>query len=382
VSSDTNAWVKRAESLAQEVLAPHAEDVDQKGRWPSESIAALRESGLPGLVLPSSLGGAAQGPRTFARVTEELAARCASTAMIYLMHICGTQAIAAASEFPKRESVLREVTAGRHLSTLAVSERASRSQFWASLSQAVVDGDDHRLSLDKSWVTSAGHADSYIVTTRGHGHSDPTATTVYYVPADAPGLSVSGLWNGLGLRGNASAPLRLDGVRVPASWRLSREGEGLNAMLQSVIPWFQIGSASVAVGIARAATESTRQHLRGTKLEHLGQTLAGLLNLRARLAQMQIQVDTQRAFLDHVARRVEEPGPETMLLVLESKAAAAEAALTVTDLAMRTCGGAAFSRHLSIERNFRDARAGWVMAPTTDVLYDFVGRTLLDLPLF
>ena len=71
-----------------------------------------------------------------------------------------------------------------------------------------------------------------------------------------------------------------------------------------------------------------------------------------------------------------------MLAVLESKAAAAEMALEVTDLAMRTCGGAAFSRHLGVERNFRDARAGWVMAPTTDVLHDFIGKALLDLPLF
>jgi alkylation response protein AidB-like acyl-CoA dehydrogenase len=70
-----------------------------------------------------------------------------------------------------------------------------------------------------------------------------------------------------------------------------------------------------------------------------------------------------------------------MLTVLESKAAAAEAALLVTDLAMRTCGGAAFSRHLAVERNFRDARAASVMAPTTDVLYDFIGKSLLGMPL-
>jgi alkylation response protein AidB-like acyl-CoA dehydrogenase len=68
--------------------------------------------------------------------------------------------------------------------------------------------------------------------------------------------------------------------------------------------------------------------------------------------------------------------------VLESKAAAAEAALHVTDLAMRTGGGACFSGQLSVERNFRDARAGAVMAPTTDVLYDFIGKTLLNMPLW
>jgi alkylation response protein AidB-like acyl-CoA dehydrogenase len=71
-----------------------------------------------------------------------------------------------------------------------------------------------------------------------------------------------------------------------------------------------------------------------------------------------------------------------MLLVLESKAAAAESALLVTDLGMKTCGGAAFSKHLSVERNFRDARAANVMAPTSDVLQDFIGRALCGMPLF
>ena len=86
--------------------------------------------------------------------------------------------------------------------------------------------------------------------------------------------------------------------------------------------------------------------------------------------------------LEHVAGRLEAPGPDTMLAVLVSKAAAAEAALQVTDLALRTGGGACFSRHLTVERNFRDARAAAVMAPTTDVLYEFIAKSLLDMPLF
>jgi alkylation response protein AidB-like acyl-CoA dehydrogenase len=73
---------------------------------------------------------------------------------------------------------------------------------------------------------------------------------------------------------------------------------------------------------------------------------------------------------------------DALVPILECKAAAAEAALEVTDLAMRCCGGAAFSRHLAVERNFRDARAAGVMAPTTDVLYDFIAKALLGLPLF
>jgi alkylation response protein AidB-like acyl-CoA dehydrogenase len=238
------------------------------------------------------------------------------------------------------------------------------------------------LSAEKSFVTSAGHAASYIVSTGSAGASDPLASTLYFVPADAPGLTVGEAWNGLGLRGNASAPLRPENVAVEAAHRLSGEGEGFAAMINTVLPWFQLGAAAVSVGIARVAVEGTRQHLSAAKFEDTGQPLAALTNLRARLAQMRLAVDAQEAFLERVAGLMEHPGPATLLAVLESKAAAAEAALYVGDLAMRACGGAAFGRRLGVERNFLDARAGSVMAPTTDVLHDSIGKILLGMPLF
>jgi alkylation response protein AidB-like acyl-CoA dehydrogenase len=380
-SVETN-WLSVALAVANETLARHADDVDQRGRWPAESVSALAEARLLGLLVPRAVGGHGEGPRTFAAVTRILAERCASTAMIYLMHVCAAQVIAAAQTFSRRDAVLRDVVEGRHLCTLAFSEKGSRSHFWAPVSQATIAGDTHRLSAEKSFVTSAGQADSYIVSTRSAGAADPLVSTLYFLPRDVPGLSTNGPWNGLGLRGNASAPMRLDHVEIPASHRVSGEGEGVAVMLNVVLPWFQLGSAAVSVGIARAATEGIRQHLLGSQLEHLGQPLATLMNLRARLALMQIAVDSQQAFLEHVAGRMETPGPDTLLAVLESKAASAEAALQVTDLAMRTGGGACFSRRLTVERNFRDARAGSVMAPTTDVLHDFIGKTLLGMPLF
>jgi alkylation response protein AidB-like acyl-CoA dehydrogenase len=382
MSDHTSPWIPKAEAVARDVLARHAADVDRQARWPAESVDALKAEGFLGLTVPTEFGGAGEGPRTFAAVLSRLAEACASTAMIYLMHTCGTQVMVAAAEFGRREHLLREVAAGRHLSTLAFSEKGSRSHFWAPVSQATADGGGVRLAAEKSWVTSAGKADGYIVSTRTAGAAEPAATTLYFVLNGAGGMSVAGPWTGLGLRGNASAPMRLENVSVPASDGVSGEGSGFDAMVNVVLPWFQLGSAAVAVGIARAAVAGVREHLLGAKLEHLGQSLAALPNLRAELAKMQITADTQAAFLHQVAWKMENPRPDTMLAVLGSKAAATEAALLVTDLAMRACGGTAFSGRLGVERNFRDARAGSVMAPTTDVLYDFVGKAVLGMPLF
>ena len=375
-------WVAQAESVSRDVLAKQAADVDKLARWPAESINALKAGGFLGLTVPESHGGAAQGPRVFSAVLAKLAEGCASTAMIYLMHVCGTSVVIAANAFGRRDPVLNDIAAGKHLSTLAFSEKGSRSHFWAPVSQATANGDGYHVTAEKCFVTSAGQADGYVVSTRTAGSSEPTASTLYYASKGAKGISVAGLWTGLGLRGNFSAPMKLDNVAVTAADRVSAEGDGFNVMVNVTLPWFQLGSAAVSVGIARAAVQSVRDHLIGAKLEHLGQTLASLPNLRAELARMHIATDAQAAFLHRVAWKMEHPGPDTLLAVLESKAAANEAVLEVTDLAMRACGGTAFGGKLSVERNFRDARAGSVMAPTTDVLYDFVGKAVLGMPLF
>ena len=97
---------------------------------------------------------------------------------------------------------------------------------------------------------------------------------------------------------------------------------------------------------------------------------------------MRVKTDMALALLDDTIAAMEAGRPDTMLRVLECKAAAGETATEVLDLAMRVCGGAAFRKDVGIERYFRDARAAGVMGPTTDVLYDFIGKAVCGMPLF
>jgi alkylation response protein AidB-like acyl-CoA dehydrogenase len=128
---------------------------------------------------------------------------------------------------------------------------------------------------------------------------------------------------------------------------------------------------------------ATVSHLKSAKFEHLGQSLGETLpTLRAQLALMQIDADGLAARIHDLIDHLEEPRETTMLRVLETKASSGRIAIEVTSTAMNVCGGAAFSKHLSIERLFRDAHAGAVMAPTGDVLKEFIGKALLGIPLF
>ena len=372
--------VSEATAIAVAAIGPEAARTDRDAAFPEKAIAALANAGLLGLTVPVALGGRGESLRTSVAVLDVIAQHCSSTAMVYLMHLCGVACYLGASE--RTEAELRAAAEGKHLSTLAFSETGSRSHFWAPVSRAVAKNGHIYLTAHKSFVTSAGHAHGYVVSTLTPNGTQALESTLYLVRRGDGGVKVSGAWTGVGMRGNASAPMTLENVAVGDDRALSAPGKGLEMMLGVVLPVFQVGSAAVAIGIAEAAVQATIRHVTNARFEDTSAPLSQLPTLRARVAQMRVETDRARAHLKAVLDSLEAPGPETQLLVLEVKAAATEAAVSVTDAAMRACGGAAFGGAHGIERLFRDARAPVIMAPTTDQAYEFIGRALCGLELF
>jgi alkylation response protein AidB-like acyl-CoA dehydrogenase len=380
---DHETAVSRAKDIADRILVPAARQNDKEARFSSEAVAALGSSEMLAITLPTDIGGSGLGPRTLASVIATLAEADASTAMVYLMHICATATIASARAEANTASTLKEIAAGRHLTTLALSEAGSRSHFWAPVSRGKRHGPNVRITAKKSWVTSAGHAQSYVVSALAPDGKGPTDSTLYLIPINKPGLSVAGPWDGFGMRANASAPMSLEDCEVEPGFQLTDDGAGFKAMLEVVLPLFNLGTSAVALGLCRAAVTGAATHLKTARFEHLGATLGeSLPTLRGQLATMQIDTDGLAARIDDLVDHLERPRETTVLRVLECKAAAGEVAIAVTSAAMRVCGGAAFSKHMAIERLFRDAHAGAVMAPTGDVLREFIGKAVLGIPLF
>jgi alkylation response protein AidB-like acyl-CoA dehydrogenase len=363
------------------VAAANAEQVDADGAFPSAAVDALRGSGLLGLILPEEVGGLGAGPLEFSEVVRELAAACGSTAMVYLMHAAAAVTVAAAPP-PGMPELLSAMASGESLGTLAFSERGSRSHFWAPVSTAALseDGSAVKLRAEKSFVTSAGYADVYVVST-GSASGIAGEVDLYALPSLVGGLSVVAPFAGMGLRGNASSPMTIDAT-IPVTSRLGEQAGGFDLMMQTTLPWFNLGNGAVSLGLAGAAYAATIAHVGTARLEHLDQSLAALPTIRAQIARMGTTLAAQWAYLKSAAVSISAPDDDTLTHVLGVKAAANDAALAITESAMRVCGGAAFSKQLPIERAFRDARAGAVMAPTADVLYDFYGKAVSGLPLF
>ena len=357
-----------------EIAQQSAAEVDRDGRFPEETIGSLADAGLFGLTIAEDAGGLGGGPSEFLTVTRRIAGADPSAAMVYLMHTCAAQVAIAGGAPPATIAAM----AGAHLSTLAFSERGSRSHFWAPTSQVQGSNGAARLAATKSFVTSAGQADSYVVSTRPVDAASPIESSLFLVEASAPGIETTGPWVGLGLRGNASAPMSFE-TPLSATVPLGEAGKGLDLMLGVVLPWFQLGQGAVSLGIAEGALGAAVTHVTGARLEHLDQTLADLPTVRARIGRAQTEVDGVAGFLSDLARRM--AAGDATAPVLSAKAVANEMAIRVTSEAMQACGGAAMSPSLPIERFFRDARAGSVMAPTTDVLYELTGRAMAGMPL-
>jgi len=362
------------DQIIQTIISPQALETDRQGRFPRAAIEALGRAGLLGLVSATSVGGAGAGLAQASEVVRLIARHCSSTAMVVCMHYCATTVLEALGQ----QGVRQAIAEGKHLSTLAFSEAESRSHFWAPASTARAVGGQVLLDARKSWVTSASEADSYVWSSQPL--SAEGASTLWLVDAKASGLQVAGAFDGLGLRGNASSPITAVGVTPEC--QLGEDGKGFDTMMGVVLPWFITLNASCSVGLMDGALERAIAHVSQTRHQHLGSSLADLPTIRAYLARARIRTDLTQALLADTLVAIGAGRADTMLRVLELKAAAAESALEVTDLAMRVCGGAAFRKEAGIERLFRDARAANVMAPTSDVLYDFIGKAICGLPLF
>jgi len=376
MTTTADTYQSTLERVCSDTIAPNALAVDQNSAFPAESIRALASAGLLGALTSASCGGLDLGLAGAARIVRRVAEDCGSTAMVLTMHYCGVAVLEAHGTGELRTAA----ASGDHLSTLAFSESGSRSHFWAPAGTAALRDGSVQLNAGKSWVTSASHASAYVWSSRPLAADG--ASTIWLVPASAPGLKVAGPFEGLGLRGNDSSPVAAANVQIPPSAMLGADGQGFEIMMSIVLPVFAVLNSSCSNGLMAGAIRRTVEHVTSTRHSDTGATLADLPTIRNYIARMRVKADLSDALLADTTAAIAANRADTMLRVLECKAAAAESANEVLDLAMRVCGGAAFRKEVGVERIFRDARAAGVMAPTTDVLYEFLGKAVCGLPLF
>lgn len=372
---------ERAEEIAARDILPFADQVDRNCMWPAHSLQALAEEGLLGLQVPEQFGGHGQGLLALGLLTETIGSACPSSALCFGMHCVGTAVIAAKATSHQIEHYLRPIAAGRHITSLALSEQGTGANFYLSDTSCEPDGADFRVNGTKTFVTNGSHADSYVASVASAGEHEGGDFSCLIVDRETEGARWLEPWQGFGMRGNASRALELKDARVPRQNLLGEEGDQVWYVFEIVAPYFLTAMAGTYLGIAQSAVDAVGEHLRTRRHSFSGESLRHLETLQHRYAEMWVAVEKARGLLYEAAHRGDQGDPDALPFILASKSDAAETAVYVANEAMTLCGGSAYGENSRVGQMLRDARAGHVMAPTTDMLKIWTGRALLGLPL-
>lgn len=369
------------ERLVETLVAPRAAEIDAQCQWPREAMNAFGEAGLLGLHVPLQHGGQGQGLLALSVLTETIARACPSSAMCFGMHCVATAVIAAKATRHQQNHYLREIAAGRHVTSLALSEAGSGAHFYLPQTSLIEAGDSYRLNGTKQFITSGGQADSYVVSTRARDDGASGDFSCVILDRDSEGMQWLDPWQGFGMRGNSSRGLRLDDVKVPRANLLGEPGDQVWYVFEVVAPYFLMAMAGAYLGIAQAALDAAGEQLRMRQYAHSSESLRDVETLRVRYAEMWISLEKTRGLVREAAYLGDSGSPDALPFILASKADAGETAVELSNQAMTLCGGAAYRANSRVAQLLRDARASHVMAPTTDMLKSWIGRHLLGLPL-
>lgn len=372
----------RTHAVAREVISQHVERTDA-GVWPEEAIRALQAAGVGGLVVPREYGGSGLGLRAVAGVCEVIGQVCGSTALCFGMHQVGAAVLAAKATERQAKEYLEPIAAGEHLTTLALSEPGTGSQFWLPETQIrQLDGGGWQVDGGKQFVTNASKADSYVVSTVAADPSAPPGQfSCVVVPADAEGLEFHGTWDGVGMRGNFSLAARMDGVRLEPWALLGAPGDQIWYVFELVAPYFLTAMAGTYLGVAQAALDDAVEHLKSRRHSHTGRALASEPVLQHKVGTLWAQVQQARRLVYWAAEEAEVGGPQALAALASAKASVGDTAVAVANEAMTLVGGIGYRERSAPERHLRDARAAHVMSPTTDILKTWTGRAVLDVPI-
>ncbi|MGI8664472.1 MAG: acyl-CoA dehydrogenase family protein [Jatrophihabitans sp.] len=295
--------------IIRDVIAQSAVQVDTEGVFPTEGIQALAEAGFLRLTVPVTDGGYGAVASEFSEVVFRLAKACASTAMVYVMHATALNSVLSLPESEQRTRHLSRICENNLLITEAISEPGSGSQWWSVASTAEkIDGGYH-ITADKTFSTSAGHADEYVVSTRTPASDNERDHAIFLVRKDQ-GTIESGVWRGLGLAGNSSTWITFRSeVDASALLYSAADGGGLRRYNEVNQPIYHLGVSSAYLGIATAAYEAALGRVRARRYSGnpagFGSNLSQYPIARRHIGEMAIRLAGVRGLISELSRRIE-----------------------------------------------------------------------------
>ncbi|MEV6341148.1 acyl-CoA dehydrogenase family protein [Nocardia vinacea] len=377
--SDEQAAAKRlAAEFVDREISPHATEWDRTESVDTAIVAELGEVGFLGLTIPEEYGGSGGDHLTYCLVLEELGRGDSAVRGIVSVSLgLVAKSINHYGTEEQKRTWLPRLTSGAALGCFGLTEPGTGSDAAQLRTRAVRDGDDWVLSGTKMFITNGTWADVALVFARtgGEGHRGITA---FLVPTDSPGFIARTIHGKLGLRGQATAELVFDGVRVPDSARLHDEGKGFTVAMAALAKG-RMSVAAGCVGIAQACLDAAVGY--ATEREQFGKPIAGHQLVQELLADIALDVDAARLLVWRVADLIDR-GAEFAVESSKAKLFASEAAVRAADRALQVFGGYGYIDEFPVGKYLRDAKVMTLYEGTSQIQKLLIGRALTGVSAF
>ncbi|HEX2314637.1 MAG TPA: acyl-CoA dehydrogenase family protein [Thermomonospora sp.] len=378
LSQEQDALRRTAAEFVDREIVPHAAAWDRAECVDRAIIGRLGELGFLGMTLPEEYGGSGGDHLSYCLVLEELGRGDSAVRGIVSVSLgLVAKSIGTYGDEEQKRAWLPRLTSGEALGCFALTEPGIGSDAANLTTKAVRDGDDWVLSGTKMFITNGTWADVALVFARsgGQGHRGITA---FLVPTDADGFTAREIHGKLGLRGQATAELVLEGVRVPDSARLGPEGKGFSVAMAALAKG-RMSVAAGCVGIAQGCLDAAVGYARDR--EQFGKPIAGHQLVQELLANIALDVDAARLLTWRVADLIDRGLP----FATESSKAklfASEAAVRAANDALQVFGGYGYIDEYPVGKYLRDARVMTLYEGTSQIHRLLIGRALTGVAAF
>jgi len=326
------------------MLAAHAEDIDETGRFVAESYDLLKQEGLVEAGVPMELGGGGAEVAELAEMLRIMARSCGSTALAFAMH---THQVAIPAwrwrhqKVAAVEPLLRRVAAER----LVLLSSGGSDWIGGSGTAEKVDG-GYRVNARKAF-TSGAEAGSILMTGAIAEDQDGNRSVIHFgAPMTSANVRIEQTWRTMGMRGTASNDVVIEDLFVPdAGVSFSRKAGEWHPVFQTIATLAFPLIYAVYLGIAESARDIAVEIAK--KRPGADAAIAGRMDTELRAAQL-----AHRWMLDAAARNA--PSAETVNEVMIGRTLVARHGIEAVELAMELAGGASFYRKAGLERRFRD----------------------------
>jgi len=374
LSDDQRAYAESARQFAQSEFAPHAARWDEEAIFPREAIAKAGELGFCGLYAPENAGGLALTRLDTTLVFEELAAVDPSTTAFISIHNMATWMLGTWATDEARTEWGPQLTSGQKLASYCLTEPGSGSDAASIKTRAELRGDEYVINGGKAFISGAGSTDVLVLMART-GDAGAGGISAFAVPAHLSGISYGKKEHKMGWNSQPTRTISFDNVRLPASHRLGREGEGFKIAMKG-LDGGRINIATCSVGAAQGALAHAQRYIQERK--QFGKPLAGFQALQFKLADMATDLVAARQMVRLAATKLDAGAVDATTYCAMAKRFATDACFNVINEALQLHGGYGYLRDFPLERLLRDARVHQILEGTNEIMRVIVGRRMLD----